>query len=332
MNFVSRVSMRAIPDTRTNVPSLNAIHSFKTILSFKTIALSCGLVLSVSLCLATYGLDLKRWRFSNGGPSRRLPQQQLQHPSKRHLEHLRLSGGVMPKRWMMLICILLLGGSAGPSEANPLDSPDTVYIDGLPCSTAFFAQSIYMAWSRAASSRSPRNPHPRKLQKAFDERCGPRATALRGKFEAGGNARSGSKTEPHQIPTRCAGSKECQICLRVTPLPFPILRDRTFAGSPAKADVATNPNPRTIQEQVAAATAVAELVTVARPIPASEQKPNFRRSALFDAWRITMLSDDTASASPKNAHLLVALLADARKSRRYPISPVKTLQWMTCCP
>jgi hypothetical protein len=58
MNVVSRVSMRAIPDTQTNVPSLNAIHSFKTILSFKTIALFCGLVLGVSLCLATYGLDL----------------------------------------------------------------------------------------------------------------------------------------------------------------------------------------------------------------------------------------------------------------------------------
>ena len=56
----------------------------------------------------------------------------------------------MSKRWMMLTCILLLG-SAGPSKAHPLDSPDIVYIDGLPCNS--LCQS-YMAWSRAASSKS----------------------------------------------------------------------------------------------------------------------------------------------------------------------------------
>jgi hypothetical protein len=58
MNVVSRVSMRAIPDTQTNVLSLNTILSLKTILSFKAVALFCGLVLGASLCLATYGLDL----------------------------------------------------------------------------------------------------------------------------------------------------------------------------------------------------------------------------------------------------------------------------------
>jgi hypothetical protein len=52
MNVVSRVSMRAIPDTQTNVLSV------KTSLSLKAIALFCGLVLGASLCLATYGLDL----------------------------------------------------------------------------------------------------------------------------------------------------------------------------------------------------------------------------------------------------------------------------------
>jgi hypothetical protein len=52
MNSISNVSMRAIPDTQTNVLSV------KTILSLKAIALFCGLVLGASLCLATYGLDL----------------------------------------------------------------------------------------------------------------------------------------------------------------------------------------------------------------------------------------------------------------------------------
>jgi len=59
---------------------------------------------------------------------------------------------------------MLLLGSAGTAEAAPLDSPDIVYIDGLPCNR--LCQS-YMAWSRKASSISaqaafaPRFPKPR---------------------------------------------------------------------------------------------------------------------------------------------------------------------------
>ena len=46
MNALSKVSMRAIPDARTDAHPL------------KTIALFCGLVLGTSLCVAGYGLDL----------------------------------------------------------------------------------------------------------------------------------------------------------------------------------------------------------------------------------------------------------------------------------
>src|SRR5712672_1161560 len=69
----------------------------------------------------------------------------------------------MRKRWVLLTSMLLLG-SAGTAEAAPLDSPDIVYIDGLPCNR--LCQS-YMAWSRKASSISaqaafaPRFPKPR---------------------------------------------------------------------------------------------------------------------------------------------------------------------------
>ena len=69
----------------------------------------------------------------------------------------------MRKRWVLLTSMLLLG-SAGTAEATPLDSPDIVYIDGLPCNS--LCQS-YMAWSRKASSISaqaafaPRFPKPR---------------------------------------------------------------------------------------------------------------------------------------------------------------------------
>src|SRR6266849_4834443 len=54
----------------------------------------------------------------------------------------------MRKRWVLLTSMLLLG-SVGASEAQPQDSPDIVYIDGLPCNS--LCQS-YMAWSRKALS------------------------------------------------------------------------------------------------------------------------------------------------------------------------------------
>jgi len=46
MNTISNVSVRAIPDTRSDLHPLMAV------------ALFGGLVLGAALCLATYGLDL----------------------------------------------------------------------------------------------------------------------------------------------------------------------------------------------------------------------------------------------------------------------------------
>jgi hypothetical protein len=58
--------------------------------------------------------------------------------------HARSNGGVMSRKWTLLALILSLG-SSGALQANPLDSPGIVYIDGLPCNRACQA---YMAWSR----------------------------------------------------------------------------------------------------------------------------------------------------------------------------------------
>jgi hypothetical protein len=56
----------------------------------------------------------------------------------------------MSRKWTLPILILSLC-SSGALQANPLDSPGVVYIDGLPCSRA--CQS-YMSWSdRALSAR-----------------------------------------------------------------------------------------------------------------------------------------------------------------------------------
>ena len=56
----------------------------------------------------------------------------------------------MSRNWTLLTLIVLFG-SAGTLQAEPLDSPDIVYIGGQPCNRA--CQS-YMAWSyRALSAR-----------------------------------------------------------------------------------------------------------------------------------------------------------------------------------
>jgi hypothetical protein len=61
----------------------------------------------------------------------------------------------MSKKWTLLTLILSLG-STGALQANPLDSPGIVYIDGLPCNSA--CQS-YMAWSAQALSGRYREQH-----------------------------------------------------------------------------------------------------------------------------------------------------------------------------
>ena len=62
----------------------------------------------------------------------------------------------MVKRCGMLIGMLLLG-SIGPSNAGPPNSPEVVYIDGLPCNR--FCQ-FYSAWSRAANDRAAKRREP----------------------------------------------------------------------------------------------------------------------------------------------------------------------------
>src|SRR4051812_17951116 len=64
----------------------------------------------------------------------------------------------MVKLSTLLTCVLFIA-SIGSTQAAPLDSPGTVYIDGVPCNSA--CQS-YMAWSRQVSQS--RNSQPGRSQ------------------------------------------------------------------------------------------------------------------------------------------------------------------------
>ena len=69
-----------------------------------------------------------------------------------------------------------------------------------------------------------------------------------------------------------------------------------------------NSNTRTIQEQVAANTAVAEQVTAATPVPAPEQKANNTDRSGHAETVLQGDAEKTAPASPNNTDHLVALL------------------------
>src|SRR5216684_3497503 len=199
----------------------------------------------------------------------------------------------MSKSWMMLTCVLSLG-SVGTSQAHPLDSPDIVYIDGLPCNSA--CQS-YMAWSRQTSSMSG-HPAPTQLSQRSANELAHRATRVGGKrLKPAAHARIANQVVvpiPREMPRA-----------KVTTLQ-PV--DNAAAKSdvpPEKASAAASSGTgtRTIQEQVAAAMALAEHGTAAAMAQAPEQKSNNTgRSNRSES------GEKTPSAPPNNASNLVALL------------------------
>jgi len=198
---------------------------------------------------------------------------------------------------MMLTCVLSLG-SVGTSQAHPLDSPDIVYIDGLPCNSA--CQS-YMAWSRQTSSMSG-HPAPTQLLQRSANEVAHRATRVGGKrLKPAARARIARQAVPFHRDMPRAKVATLQPA------------DNAAAKSDVPADKAgaaasSSTGTRTIQEQVAAATALAEHATAATMAPAPEQKSN--NTGRSNGSETVPLSDaeKTASAPPNNANNLVALL------------------------
>jgi TRAP-type uncharacterized transport system substrate-binding protein len=173
----------------------------------------------------------------------------------------------MRNRWVIPICMLVLG-TVGASEAAPLDSPDTVYVDGKPCNR--LCQS-YTAWFQQLSSASARRS--------------PKAAVHR----VTGMGRDRSK------PTPPAGDTASET----DPMRASVTDKHVTVGAPANFK---NRLP------VAAATAVAEQVTAPAAVPAVEPKANRggRSGHLKAAQRAA--AENIASASPKDADHLVVLL------------------------
>src|SRR5712672_1720701 len=133
----------------------------------------------------------------------------------------------MSKSWMMLTCVLSLG-SVGTSQAHPLDSPDIVYIDGLPCNSA--CQS-YMAWSRQTSSMSG-HPAPTQLSQRSANELAHRATRVGGKrLKPAAHARIANQVVV-PIPREMPRAKVTTFSPWITPLPSPMCRQKRLAPPP----------------------------------------------------------------------------------------------------
>ena len=202
----------------------------------------------------------------------------------------------MLKSWMMLTCILSLG-SVGTSQAHPLDSPDIVYIDGMPCNSA--CQS-YMAWSRQTASMSG-HPAPTHLSQRSANEVARRATRVGGKrLKPAAHARMARQAVPfhREMPrAKVATWQPADNAAAKSDVP------PDNAGPAASISTGTG-----TQEQVAAATAPTYHGTAAAMAQAPEHKSNNTGRSNGSETMPPSDAEKTASAPPNNAYNLVALL------------------------
>ena len=114
-----------------------------------------------------------------------------------------------------------------------------------------------------------------------------------------------------QKPSSARARDRAHLAMKTTKSTAAADSDTTRAGiadSHPRGGAAANSNTRTIQEQVAASTAVAEQATAAKPVPAPEHKANNTDRSGYAETVLRGDAEKTAAASPNNTDHLVALL------------------------
>jgi hypothetical protein len=205
----------------------------------------------------------------------------------------------MSKNWRMLTGLLFLG-SVGTLQAHPLDLPDLVYIDGLPCNRA--CQS-YMAWSRQKNSSVAEQP---ATEQSSPEQSAPEKTARRSSSSAVHPA-----TTMHRASSKPAA--RARTAKQAVPTPPAKIAEPQPAGNAAvasetaPANVAALPpsggeaaisGAGTAQEQ--AATAVAEQASAASAASVPRQEANAETSARTEAAQPSDTEQTAFAAAPAN--------------------------------
>jgi hypothetical protein len=158
----------------------------------------------------------------------------------------------MSKKLIIFLTCALSLGFYGSSGAHPLDSPDIVYIHGLPCNSACRS---YMAWSRRIAM-SLAAAHVRAPQ---------RTTNLATHRSIGGTRERAIKHERiAKRPMPGPGNVRQPETAALQPSENPAAErsaTKVADAPPAATAIATTPTVRTVREQVLAATALAENVS-----------------------------------------------------------------------
>jgi len=178
----------------------------------------------------------------------------------------------MSKKRILLTCLLSLG-SYGTSQAHPLDSPDVVYIDGLPCNR--FCQD-YMAWSRSASLPAKTvsaQPEQRTSAKP-PQRSATREARRAAKSAPATPILAARQIEPTATQTPRAGDTAVQAPDGTLARPDTTATTGRVAELHPASEATAAPKPRSLQEQVSAALEVAKRTTVAAAVQAPQLKAN----------------------------------------------------------
>ena len=186
-------------------------------------------------------------------------------------------------RKQILLTLILSLGSSGALQANPLDSPGVVYIDGLPCNRA--CQS-YMAWSDQAVSVRHRGERettvvvvPVEIEQRFEHAARPRvarrqpAPVVRPVPRAGIAA---SNTKASNTRKAVAANPAYQPARKNVPAATAtVIGEKTVAGgreSEPRVESSDRPEPAPAQT-AAVATSQPPAEASASKAPTSEVKP-----------------------------------------------------------
>jgi hypothetical protein len=229
----------------------------------------------------------------------------------------------MSKNWILRTGLLFLG-SLGSSQAHPLDLPDIVYIDVLPCNSA--CQS-YMDWSWRKTSSMPEHSAPVESGALESPPVKPAPEK-----PVGYSAHSAvhQTKAAHRERSKPAVPRTAKQAAPLPPAMITRLRpagDAAVKPEPAPTNVGTSPSAdgaaetskaRTVQEQVGAATALAEQVTVASAAPVPQREPTDAGASVNSGAAEPGDTEPTVSAATGNTDNRVAVLNSSRAAAPSP--------------
>ena len=198
----------------------------------------------------------------------------------------------MSRNWTLLTLILFLG-STGALQAEPLDSPGVVYIDGQPCSRACQA---YMDWSyRAQSARrheeseisvaAPAEPENERIETVARPRAAKHSAPVARPAPHAGKTASNSRTPGN----KASNSKKIAVAKPAPSAPAKDMPAATAAVTPEKVVGETaavqKPEPKVESAgqpaQTAAITAPRPAEAPASKVPAPEVKPEAKAEVVL---------------------------------------------------